>query len=1330
MRIIRIQKAICLFCLVIIACRTGVVHALEVRSPDGKLSICFAVKDIDGAKSCPVYSVSYKGDIVIAESKLGLELEKGPLKEGLKIVKQTESSGDTTWKPVYGERNSIRDYYNQVEVQLKEEDAPHRLITLTFRAYDQGVAFCYTIPKQQGMDRVTILRESTEFRFLADHTAWAVYSAQGNYEKVKLSRIKRGCERPLTIRLADDIYLALAEARLVDYARMKFAPLSNRTNSLVSELSGSVTARLPLTTPWRVVMVADSPGRLLENNCISLNLNAPCKIADTSWIKPGKVIREVTLTATGGKACVDFAARHNLQYVEFDAGWYGHEYSDDSDAATVNVDPKRSKGPLDLHEVIRYAGERGIGIILYVNRRALERQLDQILPLYRHWGVKGVKYGFVNVGSQKWTSWLHEAVRRAAENRLMVDVHDEYRPTGYSRTYPNLMTQEGIAGDETSPVNSLTLTILFTRMLAGAADNTICYYDRRVDRNATHAYQLAKTVCFYSPWQFLYWYDRPQASPQRTGGAGGAETGIGDEPELEFFDHCPTVWDDTKVLRGSIGEYAVIARRSGKDWFIGFMNSRQSRTFKVPLEFLDKEKKYIAHIYSDDSAVPTRTHVKIERFAVDSDTVLNMAASAKGGQAVRIVPEQAMLQTEIYLDPAQPVDKRVADLISRMTLEEKAVALFHNAPANERLHIPFWGGWNQCLHGVWSKQPTTLFPVSIAIAATWDPALVHTVADAISDEARALYNIRANGPHGRHGLVYRAPVINISRDPRWGRIQECYGEDPFLTSRIGVAYVQGLQGNDPKYLKVASTLKHFAVNNQERGRTSLSADVPERMLHEYWLPHFKACVVEGGARSLMAAYNAINDEPCAVNRLLLTDILRSKWGFDGFVVSDLGGIAKLVRDHRITTKPQEAVARALLAGCDYDDEQYRDAIPVAVREGLVSEEIVDRSLARVLRVAFRLGVFDPPEMVPYSKINADVIDSPKHRELALKTEREAIVLLSNKDGFLPLKRSKVKSVAVIGPMADKPEYGNYFGAAPRCVSPLQGLKNKLGDGAEVLYAKGCGVVGVAKPGDIDKAVETATRADVVILCLGTNGRVEAEGRDRSDLGLPGMQEKLLQAVCKANPKTILILFNAGPLSVKWARDNVPAIIEAWYPGEEGGNAITDVLFGDCNPGGKLPYTVYESVNQIPPQTEYDITKGFTYMYNKGRPLFPFGHGLSYTTFSYSNLKMSSRSVPANGRLTVSLDVRNTGDYAGNEVVQLYVRDVECSVKRPIKELRGFERIHLKPDETKTVILTLPAENLAFYDVNLKTFVVQPGDFEVQIGSSSEDIRLRGKFEVK
>lgn len=626
----------CLPVLTICAClAAGESAALELQSPGGAISLAFSLS----AAGEPQYSVAYFGQPVLADSKLGLELAGQPaLAQGFTIVRATPSEHDQTWQPVYGERSSVRDRYRQLIVELLDGSTPPRRMLLTFRVYDEGAAFCYTLPEQPALAEVEIARELSEFRFLGDHPAWAVYSAQGRYEQVPLSRIKPGCERPLTVAVGEHVFAAVGEARLVDYARMRLAPLPAAPHALVSQLSSPVRARLPLVTPWRMIMIAENPGKLLENNDLILNLNDPCAIDDTSWIKPGKVIREVTLTTTGGKACIDFARRRNLQYVEFDAGWYGYEYSDDSDARAVNVDPKRSPGPLDLEEVIRYADDRGIGIILYVNRRALERQLDEILPLYRQWGVKGVKYGFVNVGSQEWTSWLHAAVRKAAVHQLMVDIHDEYRPTGYSRTYPNLMTQEGIAGDETSPTNDQTLTILFTRMLAGAADNTICYYDDRVQRNASHAYQLAKAVCFYSPWQFLYWYDRPFAAPSDKGGAGNSRHLIGDEPELEFFDRVPTVWDDTRVLQGRIGEYAVIARRSGDEWFVGAMNANQPRTLEIPLEFLNAGRKYAASIYSDDPAAPTRTHVRIDRLEADSATVLQADLTARGGQAMHLVP--------------------------------------------------------------------------------------------------------------------------------------------------------------------------------------------------------------------------------------------------------------------------------------------------------------------------------------------------------------------------------------------------------------------------------------------------------------------------------------------------------------------------------------------------------------------------------------------------------------------------------------------------------------------------------------------------------------------
>jgi len=629
--------------LVLVLLLAGILQAeYAIESPDGHVVVTFDAKDAGNRQGCLIYTVTYDNQPIVVDSHLGLAIkDAAPLETGLEIVDTSKSSHDSTYSPVYGERKTIRDHYNQLVVIVKENRPPHRRLRLTFRAYNEGAAFCYALPEQDVLKDFIISAEKTQFHFTGDHDAYAVYSAQGQYSKVPLSEIKNDCERPLTIRINDGLLASVGEARLVDYARMRLSPDGSQPHTLVSSLAGKVRATTPFTTPWRVLLLGRILGELLERNDLFLNLNEPCAIADTSWIKPGKVIREVTLTTEGGKACVDFAVEHNLQYVEFDAGWYGDEYSNESDATTISVDPKRSKGPLDLHEVIDYANRHGVGILLYVNRRALERQIDEILPLYEKWGVKGVKYGFVQVGSQQWTAWLHEAVRKAAAHHLMVDIHDEYRPTGYSRTYPNLMTQEGIAGDETKPTNSLTLTILFTRMLAGAADNTICYYDQRVDDNASHAYQLAKSVCLYSPWQFLYWYDRPSGSPQKVGGAGGSHNLIGDEPELEFFDHVPTVWDDTKVIHGRIAEYAVLARRSGESWFIGCMNADDPHTFEIPLDFLEKDRRYIAHIYSDDPAVPTRTHVKISRCIVGASSILNADLPPRGGRAVRIVPAKS-----------------------------------------------------------------------------------------------------------------------------------------------------------------------------------------------------------------------------------------------------------------------------------------------------------------------------------------------------------------------------------------------------------------------------------------------------------------------------------------------------------------------------------------------------------------------------------------------------------------------------------------------------------------------------------------------------------------
>ncbi|MCD6597361.1 MAG: glycoside hydrolase family 97 catalytic domain-containing protein, partial [Bacteroidales bacterium] len=570
-----------------------------------------------------------------------LELNNGMLLgSNTKVISEKETSVDYTWKPVYGEQNKYRDHYHQLKITLQDKDSDYEL-DIYFRAYNEGIAFKYIVTNTKQAGELHIKKELSEFSFPGDVKGWLTHSAQGTIVEQPISEITKPVERPLVLRGKNGPYIALGEAGLVDYARMKYISSTEKKNTLVSSLASEVELSIPAATPWRFIMAGDSPGELLENNYLLLNLNAPNELKDVSWIKPGKVIREVSLTTQGGKACIDFAAKHNLQFIEYDAGWYGPEYTEDSDATTITLDPKRSKGPLDLHEVIRYGKEKGVGLILYVNRRALEKQLDDILPLYESWGIKGVKYGFVQVGPQEWTRWLHEAIRKASKHHLMVDIHDEYRPTGYTRTYPNFMTCEGVRGDEESPSNTHTLITMFTRSIAGPADNTNCYYaDRVKDKMGSHASQLAKTVCIYSPWQFLYWYDRPIASPggkkMKEKNAAGL---IGDEPELEFFDKVPTVWDEKHVIEGEIGKYGTIARRIGKEWYVGSINGTEAHTLKLSMDFLEKGKKYTAYIYSDDPTINTPTHVKIEKKITTKQSILTFDIKPNNGLAIRIIPD-------------------------------------------------------------------------------------------------------------------------------------------------------------------------------------------------------------------------------------------------------------------------------------------------------------------------------------------------------------------------------------------------------------------------------------------------------------------------------------------------------------------------------------------------------------------------------------------------------------------------------------------------------------------------------------------------------------------
>ncbi|WP_200979750.1 glycoside hydrolase family 97 protein [Echinicola sp. 20G] len=565
------------------------------------------------------------------------QLSDGALSEGFKIVGISKKAASEDWETVYGEKHFIPNRYTEAIIKLEKDKDPAQNMELHCRVYDEGFAFRYSFDSVF-FDKSWLKRELTRFDFDADYEAWVSEKAQSAYRKSPISEIDKACERPLVIQRNENSYLALGEAALVDFARAKFIKSSDKDYSIGLDLGSEVSLKkASYQTPWRFVMVGQSPGELLAHNYFVQNLNNPNQLEDVSWIKPGKVIREVSLTTQGGKACVDFAAEHQMQYIEFDAGWYGPEYHDESDASTITVDPNRSPGPLDLQEVIDYAKSKNVGVILYVNRRALEKQLDDILPLYKSWGIQGLKYGFVNVGTQEWTSWLHNAVRKAADHEMMVDIHDEYRPTGYSRTYPNLMTQEGIRGDEESPSVEQTLITLFTRMIAGGGDYTNCFFaDRVVNDMGGKAGQMAKTILLYSPWQFLYWYDRPEGSPNKTGGAGKNDAFIEGSDALRFYDQIPTVWDDTKVLEGEIGEYATIARRNGDSWYVGSLTAGTERKVNIPLSFLSKGNVYEAEVFYQTKQDLLDNKVSIDKMEVTNETVLSRDLLANSGMGVII----------------------------------------------------------------------------------------------------------------------------------------------------------------------------------------------------------------------------------------------------------------------------------------------------------------------------------------------------------------------------------------------------------------------------------------------------------------------------------------------------------------------------------------------------------------------------------------------------------------------------------------------------------------------------------------------------------------------
>ncbi len=709
-------------------------------------------------------------------------------------------------------------------------------------------------------------------------------------------------------------------------------------------------------------------------------------------------------------------------------------------------------------------------------------------------------------------------------------------------------------------------------------------------------------------------------------------------------------------------------------------------------------------------------------------TMLLCATGAPGAGAQQAYP---------FMDPHLPVERRIDDLIGRMTQSEKLAALSTDASV-PRLGVKGSGN-TEGLHGVaqggpsdWGQRhpvTTTIFPQAVGLGETWDPALIRQVAAAEAYEARYLFQ---SPKYGQGGIVVWAPNADLARDIRWGRTEESYGEDAFLTGTLATAFVKGLQGDDPKYWLAASLMKHFLANSNEPERAWSSSDFDDRLLHEYYEVPFRMGVMKGGARAYMAAYNSVNGVPMMVHPLLRRTI--EEWGQDGIISTDGGALRLLVSDHHEYPDLAWAAAAGIRAGINQFLDRYLEPVQTALRDGLLTDADIDRALRGRYRVLIRLGQLDPPESVKYRSIGVAGEPEPwngdRHRALARLVTQKSIVLLKNEGGLLPLDRTALKTVAVIGPWADSVLLDWYSGTPPYKVSPLQGIRARLGAGAAVRYADGT---------DSTAAVTAARGADVAIVVVGNHPECNAgwekcpllsEGKeavDRRSLALE--QEVLIKLVRRNNPRTVVVLISSFPYAITWTQQNVPAILHMAQNSQELGNALADALFGDLNPGGRLVHTWVRSIDQLPPRLDFDLRRGRTYMYYAGEPLYPFGYGLSYTTFRYAGLRTSAAAIPAAGAITVRLDVTNTGSRAGDEVVQLYVRHLGSTVERPLKELKGFLRVTLKPGETRTVALRLEAADLAYWNTDRKRWSVEAEPVLLQVGASSADIRLEKTIRV-
>ncbi len=1407
-------------------------------SPNKKLTV---------AQEGTQYVVRYQGKPVVTLATVGFETLPTEGKPKLRHTRHLQ----TDYTMLAGKRLHCENAAEEYCVTLNKQTE------LVIRLYNDGVAFRYELT---GLNHQRVPKELTTYRIAEGTRRW-MQDWKDSYEGFfPLTETGKGDKHrwgyPALTEPQQGVFALYTEANIE--RRQSASCLYNDRDVELYEVRpdrNEVEVEGAWHTPWRVVIVG-SLADVVASTLVT-DVSEPCKLRDTSWIEPG-VVSWVYWAYNHGsndfdiiQKYVDMAARLHLPYVLIDAEW------------------DEMKDWKSIEDAVYYAREKGVKPLIWYNsttgwidgapgpkyrlNKAEDRERE--FAWCERLGVAGVKIDFFAGDTQETMDYCIDLLECAARHHLTVNFHGATIPRGWQRTYPHLMSTEGVYGAEwynnvptfTTRAARHNATLPFTRNVIGPMDYTPCAFsDSQHPHITSKAHELALTVLYESALQHLA--DKPEsyyAQPKEV---------------QDFFGMLPTVWDETRLVTGYPGEEVVMARRSGKAWYIAGINGRDEEVeLTLSLDFCKnvQEVKLFADKGTEwdittTNSLPSR--VKLQ---------------ARGGFV-------AVARELPYKDPNLSATERAKDLCGRLTLEEKAQLMLDESPAIPRLGIKKFFWWSEALHGAANMGNVTVFPEPVGMAASFNPDLLYKVFDATSTEFRAQYNHRMlNGGEDEkfHSLSVWTPNVNIFRDPRWGRGQETYGEDPYLTSQMGCAAVRGLQGpEDSKYRKLWACAKHYAVHSgPEYTRHSANLiDIEPRDLWETYLPAFKTLVQDAKVREVMCAYQRLDDEPCCGNARLLQQILRDEWGFKYLVVSDCGAVSDFYTSHKSSSDAVHGSAKAVISGTDVEcgyAYAYR-SIPEAVRRGLLSEQEVDKHVIRLLEGRFDLGEMDDPKLVSWSQIPYSVMDSKPHRQLSLDMARQSIVLLQNKGNVLPLAKNKEK-IAVIGPNADDEPlmWGNYNGTPNHTVTILDGIKAKQRkiihiDGCDRTYDKvmeclmatqctqngrkglrgtfwnntkmegqpvttqyyttplavttagmhnfapgvnledfsakyettftpttsgeyvinveGCGDFGlyidgerkmhhhtwrttptrtaiqaeaghsynievrfqyvktwganmkidIAKEHPIDYAAVIQQLNDVqtVVFVGGISAGLEGEempvsiegfkGGDRTSIELPKVQRNFLRALKEAGKTVIFVNCSGSAMALQPETETCDAIIQAWYPGQEGGTAVADILFGDCNPSGKLPITFYKNTEQLPDYEDYSM-KGRTYRYFDDA-LFPFGYGLSYTTFKVGTAQLN---LKKDGTGDITIPITNTGSRDGEETLQVYIRNT-ADPDAPLKTLRAFQRIDVKAGATENAVLMLTPQSFEFFDPESNTMRTLPGKYEILYGTSSRNQDLQ------